>query len=215
VRACVLLMSALLLARGAAAQVPGVDLAAYRAAAAAGVVGAVAGRAYSEGRTPGDVERPIDGVVVVLVPRSADLVGRLEEIRTRARESQRAFLEAATTVRRAREAYEQRLWDAGFPELLQTAVADAGGDFALKDVPAGGWLLIGTRSVFVNKSSPKAPSRDREIFVPRLRLMGYYAVSVWLRDMTVSGGRTETVELVDRNVWFTGVVEDRMLDAGR
>jgi hypothetical protein len=215
VRARVLLVSAFLLASGAAAQVPGVDLAAYRAAAAAGVVGTVTGRTYAERRTPGDIERPIGGVVVVLVPRSAELVGRLEEIRTRARESQRAFLEAATAARRAREAYEQRLWDAGFPELLQTAVADVGGDFGLNDVPAGGWLLIATRSVFVNKSSPKAPPRDREIFVPRLRLVGYYAVSVWLRDLTVSGGRTETVELVDRNVWFTGVVEDRMLDAGR
>jgi hypothetical protein len=35
-----------------------------------------------------------------------------------------------------------------------------------------------------------------------------------LRELTVTGGGSETVELADRNVWFTGVVEDRMLDAG-
>ena len=44
--------------------------------------------------------------------------------------------------------------------------------------------------------------------------MGYYAVSIWLRELTLSGGGLEAVDLSDRNVWFTGIVEDRVLDAG-
>jgi len=39
-------------------------------------------------------------------------------------------------------------------------------------------------------------------------------VSVWVRELTVSAGRTEDVELMDRNVWFTGIEEERVLDAG-
>jgi hypothetical protein len=38
---------------------------------------------------------------------------------------------------------------------------------------------------------------------------------VWLREVSVTGGATATVELTDRNGWFRGVVEEKMLDAGR
>jgi len=150
----------------------------------------------------------------VLLPRSAALVGRLEEIKTHARDSERAFGSAATALRQAREAYEQRLWELGVPDFVRTTVVDGGGAFSMAGLPAGSWLLIATRSVFEARSSPKTRSRGREVFVPRQRLVGYYAVSIWLRELTVAGGGLETLDLSDRNVWFTGIVEDRVLDAG-
>jgi hypothetical protein len=33
--------------------------------------------------------------------------------------------------------------------------------------------------------------------------------------LTVAGGATEKVELTDRNGWFRGVVEERVLGTGR
>lgn len=207
------LAAAVLLAGVAAAQGFEADLEAYRRAAASGAVGAVSGRAFTERRTPSDAEQPLAGTVVTLLPRSAELVGHLQEIRAHARDSERAFIAAATSMRVAREAYENWVWEAGFPELPRTTVVDATGAFSVADLPAGNWLLIGTRSVFVIRPSPRATPRDREVYRPRLRLMGYYAVSVWLQELSVAAGRTESIELSDRNVWFTGVVEDRMLDA--
>ena len=198
----------------AAAQGPDADLAAYRKAEAAGAVGTVSGRAYTERRTPDGAEQPLGGTVVVLLPRSAALVGRLEEIKTHARDSERAFGSAATALRQAREAYEQRLWELGVPDFVRTTVVDGGGAFSMAGLPAGSWLLIATRSVFEARSSPKTRSRGREVFVPRQRLVGYYAVSIWLRELTLAGGGLETLDLSDRNVWFTGIVEDRVLDAG-
>jgi hypothetical protein len=175
----------------------------------------VVGRAYAERRTPTGAETPLTGTVVVLVPHSAELVGRLEEIKTHARDSERTFLSAATAVRRAREAYEKRLWEAGVADFVRATVVDERGAFSVTDLPAGRWLLLATRSVFLSKPSPNAPSRDRETFTPRLRLVGSYEVSVWLREVAVAGGGSVTVALMDRNAWFTGIVEDRVLDTGR
>lgn len=208
------LAAILTLAGAAAAQGLDADLAAYRRAEAAGAVGTVSGRAYSERRTPGGVEQPLAGTVVVLLPRSTALVGRLEEIKTHARDSERAFGSAATALRQAREAYEQRLWELGVADFVRTTVVDARGAFSMAGLPAGAWLLIATRSVFEDRPSPKTKSRERELFVPRQRLVGYYAVSVWLRELTIAGGEWKTVDLSDRSVWFTGIVEDRVLDTG-
>lgn len=210
-----LLAAVALLAGVAAGQTLDVDLAAYRQAEAAGVVGAVAGRAYAERRTPTGAEEPLTGTVVVLVPHSAALVGRLEEIKTHARDSERAFLSAATAIRRAREAYEKRLWEAGVADFVRATVVDERGAFSVAGVPAGRWLLLATRSVFLNKPSPKSSARDRDTFTPRLRLVGSYEVSVWLLEVAVARGGSATAALMDRNVWFTGIVEDRVLDTGR
>jgi len=203
-----------LLAGTAMAQGLDVDLGAYRKASGAHVVGVVSGRAYAERPTPAAADQPLTGTVIVLVPRSAEFVGRLERIKAHARDSQKAFLAAATEIRLARESYEKRLWEASYPDLVRATTVDPSGAFSTADLPAGDWLLIATRSVFVSRPSPKATSRERQAFPPSPRLVGYYAVSVWLRKLTVTGGGSETVELADRNVWFTGVVEDRMLDAG-
>jgi hypothetical protein len=207
-------VTALVLWSVAAAYALGTDLEAFRRAAAGGDVGTVTGRAFAERRRPAEAEQPLVGTVVTLLPRSAELVGRLETIKARARDSQRDFLDSATAIRQAREGYERTLWEAGFPELVLTTVVDPTGAFGFADVPAGEWMLIASRSVFVDKASPRATPRELGVYTPRLRLIGYDAVSVWLRELPVSRGRPATVELGDRGVWFTGVVEERVRDAG-
>ena len=190
-----------------------VDTAPYRTAAAAGAHGAVSGRAWQERRTPDGAEQPLGGTAVTLLPRSGALLARLEEIRARARDSETAYRTSATAIRRAREVYERELWNAGAADLVQTTVVDGTGAFSVADLPAGEWMLIATRSVFVDKPSPRSNPRERKTYLPRLRLIGYTAVSVWLRELTVAAGETRVVELSDRNVWFTGVEEERVLDA--
>jgi hypothetical protein len=38
---------------------------------------------------------------------------------------------------------------------------------------------------------------------------------VWLQEVTVAGSATATLDLTDRNGWFNGVIEERVLDVGR
>ena len=190
-----------------------VDTAPYRKAAAAGALGAVSGRAWEERRTPDAAEQPLAGTAVTLLPRSGVLLARLEEIRARARDSETVYRTSATTIRRAREVYEKELWEAGAADLVRTTVVDAAGAFSVADLPAGEWMLIATRSVFVHRPSSRSNPRERKTYLPRLRLIGYNAVSVWLRELTVAAGETRVVELSDRNVWFTGIEEERVLDA--
>jgi hypothetical protein len=207
------LAAALILGSVAAASGPDVRVDAYRQAASAGAVGTVAGHAWEERRRPGGVEQPLAGTVVTLVPHSPALLARLEEIRTRSRDSVSAYRGSARAVRLAREAYEKELWEAGAADLVRTSVVDGSGEFKIQDLPIGAWLLIATRSVFVDKASPRATGRERGIYAPALRLTGFSAVSVWLREVTVSAGLIQEVELMDRNVWFTGIEEERTLDA--
>lgn len=187
----------------------------YRKAGAAGALGAVTGYAREERRSPDAAELPLAGTVVRLLPRSAALRARVEEIKTRARDSQSTYVASAGAIRRALEAYEKELWEAGAADLVRTTVVDGAGAFALADVPAGEWMLIASRSVFVSKPSPRPTQRERDAYLPRLRLIGYNAVSVWLRELTIAAGRTQVVELSDRSVWFAGIEEERVLDADR
>lgn len=197
----------------AAAHALDVETAPYRGAAAAGALGAVRGRAWEERRTPDAAERPLAGTTVTLLPRSGTWLGRIEQIRKHARDSETAYRTSAPAMRRAREDYEKELWEAGAADLVRTTVVDGAGAFSVPDLPAGPWLLIATRSVFVHKPAPGVSPRDRRMYLPRLRLIGYHAVSVWLRELTVAGGETQAIELSDRNVWFTGIEEERVPDA--
>jgi hypothetical protein len=208
-------LAAGLLLVGGVAAAPALDAGteAYRKAAATGALGAVTGRAWEERRTPDAAEQPLAGTVVTLLPRSRALRARLEEIKTRARDSQSAYVASATAIRRAREAYERQLWEAGATDLVRTTVVDGAGAFALGDLPAGEWMLIASHSVFVSRASPRPTKRERDAYLPRLRLIGYNAVSVWLRELTIVAGQAQVVELSDRSVWFTGIEEERMLDA--
>ena len=187
----------------------------YRRAALAGDVGRVVGSAREEPRRPTDPEPPLVGTAVTLLPRSPRFLDRLESIRRDARARADALRVSAVALRGAREAYEQALWEAGYPELAGATSVDATGAFRFDEVPAGQWVLVAARAVFVDKPSPREARRQLRAFSRDTRMIGYYAVSVWLRELTVERGRTETVELTDRTVWFTGIEEVRVPDAGR
>jgi hypothetical protein len=38
-------------------------------------------------------------------------------------------------------------------------------------------------------------------------MKGFRDVSVWMREVTLEPGRRETIQLTDRNVWFSGIEE--------
>ncbi|MEK7714873.1 MAG: Ig-like domain-containing protein, partial [candidate division NC10 bacterium] len=118
-----------------------VDSAPYRKAAAAGALGAVSGRAWEERRTLDAAEQPLAGTAVTLLPRSGVLRARLEEIRARARDSETVYRTSATAIRRAREAYEKDLWNAGAADLVQTTAVDgAVATFTPSDTAPVFWL---------------------------------------------------------------------------
>jgi hypothetical protein len=184
----------------------------YREARRAGALGVVAGRVAAEPRTLRDPPHPLTGTTIRLLPRSEALLIRLEWLREASRGSSSAFAAAAPAMRKAHEAYERELLQAGAPDLTPMALVDQDGRFRIDDVPAGAWMLIGWHSAPVDVSAPKLKSKQRGLFQPQPGLRGYQAVTVWLRELTVAGGATATVELTDRNGWFRGVVEERVLD---
>jgi hypothetical protein len=209
----VLAMALLLLVSPAAGALD-VDLKAYDDARRRGETAIISGRAYTERRKPNADDTPIARTVVVVLPLSEALVRRLDEFRAHARDSATAYRDAATKIRRARESYERELWEAGGADLVRSTVVDTDGRFTLTDLPAGRWLVWATHSEFIDARSPKISLRDRERFRLPPRLVGYYAERAWLREVETTPGSAATVELNDRNVWFAGVVEDRVLDAG-
>jgi hypothetical protein len=191
-----------------------VDLSAYQEARRRGEIVTIEGRVYKERSKPNGNDVPMPHAVVVVLPRSEALMRRLDELRGRARDSMSAYREAATQMRRARESYEREVWQAGAPDLVQSTAVDAKGRFVIGDLPAGRWLVWATNADFVDSRAPKIAQRDRERFRLPPRLVGYYAERAWLREVDTAPGSVTTVELNDRNVWFAGVVEDRVLDAG-
>jgi hypothetical protein len=189
----------------------------YRAAAASGSVGSVTGRVYEERRRPEGADQPLTGAAVTMVPRSPEFLRKLEVIRATARNSVDDYRATVLALQRLKEAYEKELWQSGFPDVVVGTVVQSDGRFSLDNVPSGEWLVIVTRSVAVDTRPVDAASKkkDRGVYTPRTHLTGYQRVTIWLREVTVSSGRPETVELVERNAWFSGVVEERAPDAGR
>jgi len=210
----VLLAAVLLVTAGRAAGALDVDLKSYDEARRRGETATISGRVYAERRKPSADDMPMPNATVVVLPRSEALVRRLDDLRARARDSVNAYRDTATEMRRARENYEREVWASGGADLVRSTVADSGGRFALADLPAGRWLVWVTYSEFMDAKSPKVPMRDRQRFNLPPRLVGYYAERAWLRELEVAPGAAVTVDLNDRNVWFAGVVEDRVLDAG-
>jgi hypothetical protein len=211
-RAALTLVAVLL--AGTAQAALDVDLRAYQEARRRGELVTIEGRVYNERSKPKGNDVPMPHAVVVVLPRSEALLRRLDELRARGRESMNGYREAATQMRRARESYEREVWQAGAPDLVQTTAVDAEGRFVVSELPAGRWLVWVTNADFVDSRSPKITQRDRELFRLPPRLVGYYAERAWLREVDTAPGSVTTVELNDRNVWFAGVVEDRVLDAG-
>jgi hypothetical protein len=187
----------------------------YRDAAALHDVGVVRGRAYHERRRPSLPDTPLRGVAIALLPRSETWLLRLNVIKRGARDSMDAFRQAAPSVRKAREAYEQALLEAGAGDLPLGATVDADGGFTLEAVPAGPWVLLAYYQIYVSKTPQDRPIPPGQVRPPALpmpfqapdRFAGFYTVTFWLRELTVSGGTAETVTLTDRNAWFTGVSE--------
>ena len=205
-----ILLTVLVLAATAAAGALDVDLKTYDR----GATGTIDGRVYAERPKPNAADVPLARAVVVALPRSEALVRRLDDLRAHARDSAAAYRDTATQMRRVREAFEREVWQAGAPDLVRSTVVDADGRFSLADLPAGRWLVWATHSQFVDVRPAKGQARDRERFRLPPRLVGYYAERAWLREVDTTPGTSTTLELTDRNVWFAGVVEDRVLDAG-
>lgn len=187
-----------------------------------GTTGTVEGRVYLERMRPDAPDEPLVGVGVLLVPRSPDLLERLETVKRQSRESVRGFREAAPTVRAAVDEYESDLWQAGYPDAAIHTSTDGRGVFRA-EVPAGAWLLVVQRGVFVPLQStrsgtpPTATSLDPlarystsayQHFLPVARLTGFDAVSVWLREVDVEPAQRVVLELHDRGVWLSGVIEE-------
>jgi hypothetical protein len=209
----VLLALCLLGAASAQAQDAGVD--AYWQARKAGSVGIVEGRLFSQPTTPTGKPRPLAGVTVTLLPRAADLLAKLERLKQRARESSSSFAAAAPGMFRAREAYEHQLLTAGAPDLASMVQATPEGTFRFEEVPAGAWVVLAWQATPVDLSSQKMKAKERNLYLPQTRLQGFHSVTIWLRELNVTGGAAVTEEFTDRNSWFRGVVEDRVLDTGR
>lgn len=181
----------------------------YQRAAEAGQVGGVLGRAVEDPEHPGDPSQPVGDVGVTLLPRSEALLRRFAEIKRRAREAEKDYRSSGPALVDARRTVERALTAAGVGELVRYVVAGPDGEFEVGELPAGEWLLIAERRRLVTKSSSAPNKRDREIFARTPRLTGYWVVTVWMRELAVAAGATETVELTDRNVWMTAIEERR------
>lgn len=197
------------------AQAAAIDTASYRAAAASGATGAVAGRIYEERKRPETPDQPLAGAAVVMVPKSSDVLRKLEEIKRGARNSDDDYRTAGPSILAVRRAYEKELWDSGAVDLVKSTTVDAEGRFAVLDLPAGDWLLIATHAVKIDKHAGLGSTKQRGVYTPRTHLTGFQRVTLWLREVTIASGRLESLDLTDRGAWFSGVVEERAPDAGR
>jgi hypothetical protein len=193
----------------AAAQALDVPLESYQASATAGATGTVTGRVFDERRRSDEAERPIAGVSITMVPRSAEFLRRVEEVKRKARDSANNYRASAPSILSLKAAYEKALWEAGASDLVRATTVDAGGRFTVEKLPAGDWVLIATHSVSVDKHGAVADSRRRSIYTPGTRLTGYQVVAIWLREISVARDGSATLDLMDRNVWLSGIVEDR------
>jgi hypothetical protein len=202
-----------------AAQALDVLAAQYRAAAAAGAVGSVTGRVYEERRRPEGSDQPLAGAAVTLLPRSAQFLEKLEAVKRTSRNSMNDYRAASTAIQTLKAAYEKELWESGAVDLVMGTVVASDGRFSVENLPAGDWVLVVTSSVATDKkvveSKSKVARKERGVYVPGTHLTGYQRLTVWLREITVAGGRAENVELIGRGAWFSGVVEERAPDASR
>ena len=212
-----LVVGLMALAGAASAPIPATatNTDAYRAAAASGATGGVTGRIYEESTRPKTPDQPLNGATVVVLPKSADIVQKLEEIKRTARNSADDYRAAGPSIIALRRAYEKELWDSGAVDLVKSTTADADGHFTVADLPAGDWLLIATHSVKIDKHAAAGPPKQRGVYAPKTHLTGYQRVTIWLREVTVEKGRSENIDLTDRGAWFSAVVEERAPDASR
>jgi len=187
----------------------------YRAAAATGAVGSVTGRVYEERRKPDGPDQPLAGAAVTLLPRSAQFLEKLEAVKRTSRNSMNDYRAAAPAIQTLKAAYEKELWESGAVDLVIGTVVAPDGRFSVENLPAGDWLLFVTTSAATDTKvvEPKSSKKERGVYVPGTHLTGYQRLTIWLREITVSGGRAENVELIGRGAWFSGIVEERAPNA--
>ncbi len=169
-------------------------------------VGEVSGTALGSPRNPSGPPPPLAGLTLILLPRSVTLLDGLERLRRQSRDSLAAYRSAVPEMRRLVEEAVAALTTAGQGASIHNATVDDEGRFGLGEIPTGDWILIGYRSVHVDRASHDR-QKESGTFLPGSRLVGYDRVSVWLRPFAVEPGRPQVVELTDRNIWFEGVVE--------
>jgi len=201
-------------AASASAGAAGINVEPYRTAAAAGAIGAVTGRIYEESKHPKAPDQPLSGAAVTVLPRSAEIIRKLEDIKRNSRNSMDDYRAAGPSMIALRRAYENEVWEAGAVDLVRSTTADADGHFIVTDLPAGDWLLIATHAVKIDKHATMGPPKQTGVYAPKTHLTGYQRVTVWLRELKVETGRSENVDLTDRGAWFSGIVEERAPDAG-
>jgi hypothetical protein len=206
---------AVAIATATPAQAAGIDTASYRAAAASGAIGGVAGRIYEERKRPQGPDHALAGAAVIVLPKSADVLRKLEEIKRMARNSADDYRAAGPSILAVRRAYEKELWDSGAVDLVKSTTVDPEGRFVVADLPAGDWIVIATHSVKIDKHAAAGPAKQRRVYTQKTHLTGFQQMTVWLREVTVSTGRSENLDLTDRGAWFSGVVEERAPEAGR
>jgi hypothetical protein len=204
------LLGVLMLSSAFALGAPVPPLAPYRLSASRHETGAVAVRAYVERRTIQGPELPLRGAAVALLPFSGSFVAEVEQLKGQARESLRTYRAAAREIKHREEAYERTVWEAGAPDLVLSGPVGPDGTASFADVAAGPWLLWGHREVWNAVAEKKPKGQEKNLFVLGPRLVGFWAASYWLVPLTVSAGGADTVELTDRNVWFSGVIEETM-----
>ncbi|HKN41065.1 MAG TPA: hypothetical protein VJ456_18360, partial [Acidimicrobiia bacterium] len=113
-------------------------------------------------------------------------------------------------IRRREEAYERTVWEAGAADLVLSNLAGSDGRASFGEVAAGPWLLWGRHEVW-NPVVAKRPKRqERQLFALGPRLVGFWAVRYWMIPVTVRASAVAAVELTDRDVWFSGVIEETM-----
>jgi len=167
----------------------------YRLAANRHEVGGVDVRAFTERRAVGGPD---------------SFVTELERIKGQSRESLRTYRAAALELRRREEAYERALWEAGAADLVLSGLVGPDGRASFGEMAAGPWLLWARHQVW-NPVAAKRPKRqEKELFALAPRLVGFWAVRYWMIPVTVRAGAVAAVELTDRDVWFSGVIEETM-----
>jgi hypothetical protein len=148
-------------------------------------------------------------VTVRLLPYSPGFEAELDGIKATLRDSQRAYLDAAGRVEAARAAYEGALAAAGAGDLVRSEVGSPAGQFRIRAVPAGPWLLLASRSVEHAATGKKVPRREVDRFVGNVERTGHVVVTYWRVKLDVRAGERLEVALTDRNAWMTGVREGR------
>ncbi len=169
-------------------------------------IGTVSGTALVSGPRAASPPVPLAALEVLLVPRSDTILANLERIKRQSRDSMTGYRTAIPEIREVLETFVRDLKGSGDFLVVPRATVDDTGRFAIEDVPAGRWILLGRRSVYVDRAS-KDTRKETGTYQTQRRLVGYERVTVWLQEVTVESGVGASVDLTDRNVWFEGVEE--------